>query len=779
VLYDGKRKFLSIDSSIVYIEGAKFNLAGTVDIQEDNDMNLEIDLADRDFSILSFVFNDDFIKQNSKNLLKGDLNLQAKIIGKASIEVPYIVINFNAHNVNIYLPKAGKSIKDLNLDGYITTGAKKDFSEAEFRVEDFRAQLPDGETRGNLTLKNLKEPFIDIDWYLKTDISGFNGVLKTNMIDSLSGTITLDIDTEGMIDLKHQRIISDKYKANLLIEDASVRIPEIISLDNINGQIRRENLDLLFEDLHIVSNRSDVTINGSVKNILFLAFNTDSSVTADLNVTSNIFDLPEVFAFNPGMKSSLNHILHNLDLEVQATTTPAKLLNFDLFPGVDFKIYSLNSSLDDFPDIKMINSNLSFYENASGYTIQFDFLDIYTAGGNLTLSGTYYGSTWKPHSLLIQTRVKNLNMLDLLNQLEVNQDSTSFLNFIFSGSFKMNFEIPKDSLLFKTLKLADADLTVYHLAYNDTVLIKSLTIDLKDIYYNPELNSNPLATLTTSGSIYVAQIKNKSFDEKNVKFTITTNEGMYNIIPDSDRFFRTKGDGLITAQPWAEVPTYRVQYDVERFAMEDWLANFMDHPVISGPMSFHLDLHMSGDDWDNLLKEIKGTIYSEGNNLRLYGLNLDNVIAKVKRSRHFTLLDIGAVVFAGPVGLAVTKGLDAVSLIAGNKGEVTVIPKLVSNWNIKDGKLEVSDVAFATEKNRIAAKGYINVADDTLSITFAILNREGSASLSQNIHGHLDKQEFGDIKIIESIFAPVTNLFDFVLPINDEIFYKGTVKNPQ
>jgi AsmA protein len=213
--------------------------------------------------------------------------------------------------------------------------------------------------------------------------------------------------------------------------------------------------------------------------------------------------------------------------------------------------------------------------------------------------------------------------------------------------------------------------------------------------------------------------------------------------------------------------------------MKDWLANFMEDPIVSGPMNFHMDISITGDNWDNPLKELEGSIYSEGNNLKFYGLNLDNVIAKVERSRHFTLLDVGAVVFAGPVGLAVTKGLDAAVLIAGNKGEMTVIPKLVSNWTINDGKLEVSDVAFATEKNRIAAQGYINVADDTLSITFAILNKDGSARLAQNIHGQLDRQEFGDIKIIESILAPVTNLFDYVLPFEDVIFYSGSVHHPE
>ena len=156
-----------------------------------------------------------------------------------------------------------------------------------------------------------------------------------------------------------------------------------------------------------------------------------------------------------------------------------------------------------------------------------------------------------------------------------------------------------------------------------------------------------------------------------------------------------------------------------------------------------------------------------------------NVLEKVERSKHFTLLDLAAVVFAGPVGLVVTKGLDLVVLVASDYGGVTQIQIMVSNWIIKNGILEIDDVAFATKKNRIAAKGHINLIDKTVNITFAVLNKDGSCRSMQNIKGNLDDPEFGEIKIIEAILSPLTNLFKSVFPIESDVFYAGSVQHPE
>ena len=179
---------------------------------------------------------------------------------------------------------------------------------------------------------------------------------------------------------------------------------------------------------------------------------------------------------------------------------------------------------------------------------------------------------------------------------------------------------------------------------------------------------------------------------------------LYKIVLESGSLFGKKGSGALTCRPWDPEPSYHFKYSVYDFAIEDFLIRFMENPVFKGKTSFTIDVKMVGEDWQNIAKKVKCTISGEGRDLIFYGLDLDNVLKKLERSQNFTLVDVGAVLLTGPVGLAVTKGSDLAVLIATNPGDSSEIPRLVSNWNIEDGKIYLDDVAFrTTQKNRIAA----------------------------------------------------------------------------
>ena len=188
---------------------------------------------------------------------------------------------------------------------------------------------------------------------------------------------------------------------------------------------------------------------------------------------------------------------------------------------------------------------------------------------------------------------------------------------------------------------------------------------------------------------------------------------------------------------------------------------------------------MSGNEWDSLASKLNGDIHISGRDLTMYGIDTDELLEKFKRSQRFTLVDVGAVILTGPIGIAVTKGTDYASIIVLDSGEETKINTLISDWSIKDGKLSINDVAFTTAKNRIAADGWINFTTDSLALTFALLNKYGCSVFSQDLYGSLDEPEKGDIKVVGTILAPLTNLIDDVFGADCDVFYTGKVKHPE
>jgi AsmA protein len=194
-------------------------------------------------------------------------------------------------------------------------------------------------------------------------------------------------------------------------------------------------------------------------------------------------------------------------------------------------------------------------------------------------------------------------------------------------------------------------------------------------------------------------------------------------------------------------------------------------------LSFNLSSF--GSEWDSIVNNMSGAIKLSGENLVLNGLDADEVIENFKRSQNFNLVDLGAVLLAGPVGIAVTKGSDFARILVFNSGKKTKITKMVSNWNIKNGIFDINDAAFTTTKNRIALKGLIGFSDNSLDLTIALLNKKGCSIFSQQVYGNLNAPTLGKVKVVGTVLAPVTNLVDDVTGKDCDVFYNGSVEHPQ
>ena len=135
----------------------------------------------------------------------------------------------------------------------------------------------------------------------------------------------------------------------------------------------------------------------------------------------------------------------------------------------------------------------------------------------------------------------------------------------------------------------------------------------------------------------------------------------------------------------------------------------------------------------------QGNMSLSGSNLVLTGLDLDAQLAKFESSQNFNLFDVGALLFAGPVGLAVTKGYEFADLGTKSKGS-TQIRSVVSKWKVERGVAQATDVALATNANRLAVQGGLDfVTNQYRDITVALLDANGCAKARQKISGAFTK----------------------------------------
>jgi len=200
--------------------------------------------------------------------------------------------------------------------------------------------------------------------------------------------------------------------------------------------------------------------------------------------------------------------------------------------------------------------------------------------------------------------------------------------------------------------------------------------------------------------------------------------------------------------------------------------------LLTGLMDIDLDVIIDGRDKNNTFSGLNGYASLHGRNMTIYGIDLDKLIAKYQKSQKFSLVDLGAVALAGPVGLAITKGSELANLAIGSFGEATGVVEMVSEWECENGRFTMKDVAFTTAENLVAGKGWIDLAADSLNITVSVLNKYRCTVVSQSVYGKLESPEQSDVDIVGTVLGPITNLIDGSQGKGCKPFYNGRLKHP-
>jgi AsmA protein len=198
-------------------------------------------------------------------------------------------------------------------------------------------------------------------------------------------------------------------------------------------------------------------------------------------------------------------------------------------------------------------------------------------------------------------------------------------------------------------------------------------------------------------------------------------------------------------------------------------------------MDFAADLSMAGSTIDQLTQSTGGHASLRAENLTLKIGDLDQKLANYESSQNFNLIDLGAVFFAGPFGLAVTKGYNFASIFGGSAGSTHVHP-LVSEWRVERGVAQAQDVAMATRKNRIALKGGLDFVNDRFKdVTVAAVDAHGCATVLQRIRGSFDKPEVEKPNVLAALTGPVARLLKearILVGAKCDVFYAGSVAPP-
>ena len=312
---------------------------------------------------------------------------------------------------------------------------------------------------------------------------------------------------------------------------------------------------------------------------------------------------------------------------------------------------------------------------------------------------------------------------------------------------------------------------------------KDCSLEVNHLRLSERKRPGIMKSLSLVAELACGEIRTKDYAASDLKFSLAGKNGVFDLKPLTMSISGAQGSGNILADFTGAVPLYRTSYTLPQFRIEEFFKTLSPHKLAEGSMEFSMNLSMRGNTVNELKRSAAGRITLRGKNLTLNGRDLDREFARFESSQNFNLVDVGAYFLTGPLGLVVTKGYNFARIFQGTGGS-SEIRTLVSDWKVDHGVAQAQDVAMATNENRVALQGALDLVNERFDdVTLALIDAKGCAKVRQKIRGSFQKPIVEKPSTLKSLAGPVLKLLKKVknlLPGGEcEVFYAGSVEPPK
>jgi uncharacterized protein involved in outer membrane biogenesis len=310
-----------------------------------------------------------------------------------------------------------------------------------------------------------------------------------------------------------------------------------------------------------------------------------------------------------------------------------------------------------------------------------------------------------------------------------------------------------------------------------------LDLNVSRMRFREEMGLELLKGLSLKAELACTTIRTKDLSVSALKVSVNGKDGVFEVDPVTMRIFGGPLAGSLRADVSGPAAACQLRCSLPRFRIEEFLKILSPKKAVEGAMDFSASLSMQGKTLKQMVQTAAGEVSLRGEDLTLVSNDLDRRLSRFESSQNFNLVDVGAVFFAGPVGLAVTKGYNFARLFRGS-GDSSRIRTLVSDWRVDRGVAQAKDVALATPENRIALQGGLDFVNDRFAdVTVAVVDSRGCVRVRQTIVGSFENPVVEKPRVLTSLAGPVLKLYKQtrgLFPAGPcEAFYSGSVAAPK
>ncbi|NUM51627.1 MAG: AsmA family protein [Flavobacteriales bacterium] len=340
----------------IEVEKLAFSFSGKIRHENEN-VKLDISLSGNNHNISDLVSL--LPKEEEQKIVEykfsGSINFTGSIKGIASKnENPAFRFTYNISHAKITEPSSSISVEDINMQGIFNYTYEKGTRFSSITVSELTAVFAGNSIKASFELRDLWNPFLDIEFHGKIPLSELTSLLKLDTLQNPAGNIELNIQLSGLTQ-SIANISAEEYKkmktgGNITISDMAFEIennPRKFSA--INGKLVFNNNDVKVNELSGNISGSDFLVSGYFRNLLGFIFTKNEVLELSATLYSENILLDELLQSNEN-QSEPYHVEISERIKARLNTA-VKNISFRKFKASNFtsqvvlqkKILQINS----------------------------------------------------------------------------------------------------------------------------------------------------------------------------------------------------------------------------------------------------------------------------------------------------------------------------------------------------------------------------------------------------------------------------------------------------
>lgn len=377
----------------IQLADVKFLVSGTVNTRKDTRLDLAVAADEADLGSFISLLPAQYVTYFKQFESSGRFVFTSVISGiNSATQSPDVKADFAIRNGKLIPSGSDVPLQDIQLSGTLNSSSLR--GKGMLSIPALSARLGANVITAQLTLEDLRQPFLRLKAATRVDLSPLRSFLTIDTLTSLSGTAELNVNFAGKVkDLPRVNagnLYSVQSSGTIALKDVALTLRNNpLTFSGFNGQLELNNDDIIVHDFNGRISSSDFRLQGRFVNFITFLLIPGQSAEMNASLTSQRINLDELLLnsvtttksdtayklrVNPRLISNLNVRVDDLQFRrFRAAAIAGKIrLENQILTGNDINFKAMQGSvrLDGVMNVSRKDSMLM------SCTAQLDKLDI-------------------------------------------------------------------------------------------------------------------------------------------------------------------------------------------------------------------------------------------------------------------------------------------------------------------------------------------------------------------------------------------------------------------